>query len=155
MKKFAISRVGRQSASSLVNSLAGLATLMLACLALTAFISLCAWAAALLASMVRTSVATMAVRLCLDSDVEVLSCLSNSADQNLITIWPFTLELLLLVVLGERLLGDFLVQKSSMCSFECDLAGGVCAFDFGSLIAADTISVIVDGCLEDYIQNIS
>lgn len=138
-----------------MSGLAGLATLMLACLALAALISLRAWTIALLASMVRASMATMAVRLRLDSNREVLSRLSNSVDQDLIAIWPFSLELFLLVVLSEGRLSDFVIEKSDMCGFECCLAGGVCAFDLGVLVAADTISVVVDGCLEDYIQTIS
>jgi len=150
MRGLALSRNHVNQTSSLVSGLAGLATLMLACLALAALISLRAWTIALLAVMVRASVTTMAVWLCLNRNGEVLSRLSNSVDQDLITIWPFSLKLFLLVVLSEGRLSDFIIEKSDMCSFECSLAGGVCAFDLGVLVTADTISVVVDGCLEDY-----
>lgn len=137
----------------LVSGLVGLATLVLACLALAALISLCAWALALLASMITASVVLVAVWLCLDEDLEVLSRLSNSVNQDLITIWPFTLKLLLLVVLGKGLLRDFVIKKCGMCGFECSLAGEVCAFNFGVLVSADAVSVVVDGCLENYVPS--
>lgn len=128
---------------------------MLACLALAALISLGAFAVALLASMVTTGVLIVAVWLCLDGDVEVLTGGGNGTDEALITIWPFTFELLLLVVLGERLLGYFVIKESSVRGFESGLACGICSFDFGVLDAADAIIVIIDGCLEDCLCQLS
>lgn len=131
------------------SSLAGLATRMLASPALTSLISLRARTVALLAIMVAASMLLMVMRLNLDGDIVVLSCLINSVNQGLITIWPFTFKLLLLVVLSESLLCDLGVDEGSVCSCICGLAGWVCAFDFGVLLAADTIIVVVDICLED------
>ena len=141
------SRVAATLLSS--RSLAGLATRMLASLAFAYLVSLRARTVTLLSSMMAASVLLMAMWLNLDGDIVIISRIRNSADQNLITIWPFTLELLLLVVLGEGILGDLFIQESLVCSFVCGLAGWVCAFDFGVLLAADTIIVVVDICLED------
>lgn len=138
-----------------MSSLALLTALMLACLALAALISLGAFAVALLSSMVTTGVLLVAVWLCLDGDVEVLTSRGNSADEALVTVWPFTFELLLLVVLGEGFLGDFFIEESSMSGFESGLAGGVCAFNFGVLDAADAVVVVIDGCLEDCFRQLN
>lgn len=122
---------------------------MLARLRLAALVRLRARTVALLASMVRASVLRVGVRLGFDGDVEVLARLADSVDEDLVAVWPFALELLLLVVLGEGVLGDLFVEEGGVRSSVGSLAGRVCAFDFGVLEAADAVVVVVDGCLED------
>ena len=99
--------------------------------------------------MMRASVLLVRVRLSLNRDVEVLACLADSVDQDLVAVWPLAVKLFLLVVLGERVLGDFVIEESSMCGGVGVLADWVCAFNFGVLEAADAVIVVVDSCLED------
>lgn len=132
-----------------MRSLARLTTIMLASLPLAALIRLRARTLARLATMMRTSMPLVGVRLGLDSDVEILARVADSADQDLVAVWPLALELLLLVVLSEGLLGDFVIEESRVGGDEGGLAGWVCAFDFGALDAADAVVVVVNGCLED------
>jgi hypothetical protein len=120
---------------------------VLASLVLTVFISLCARAIALLASVMRASMLLVGVWLSLDRDVEVLARLAHSADKDIIAIWPLAFKLLLLVVLLEGVLGDFVIEEDRVGGGIGGLAGGICAFDFGVLDAADAVGVVVDGCL--------
>jgi hypothetical protein len=139
----------------LLDSLVGLTALVLASLALAALVSLRAATIALLAAVVRASVLRVGVRLGLDRDVEVQARLADSADQDLVAVWPLALELLLLVVLGEGFLGDLFVEENGVRSSVGGLAGQICTFDFGVLEATDTVVVVVDGCLEDYFPSSS
>ena len=91
----------------------------------------------------------MRVRLSLDGDVEVHARLANSADDDIVAIWPLAFKLLLLVVLCEGVLGDFVIEENGVGGGESFLAGWVCAFDFGVLQAADAVGVVVDGCLKN------
>jgi HAMP domain-containing protein len=125
---------------------------MLASLSLAALILVGARTITLLASMMRASVLLVGVWLSLDRDVEVLARLADSVDQNLIAVWPLAVKLLLLVVLGEGVFGDFVIEESSVCGSVGVFADWVCAFDFGVLEAADAVVVVIDGCLEDCIS---
>jgi hypothetical protein len=133
-----------------MSSLARLTTFMLAGFPLTALIGLRARTLALFATMVRASVLLVRVRLGLDGDIEVLPRLADGPDQDLVAVWPLALELLLLIVLGEGLLSDFIVEERRVGGDKGGFAGWVCAFDFGALNAADAIVVVVDGRLEDF-----
>jgi hypothetical protein len=89
-------------------------TLVLASLSLTVFISLGARTIALLASVVRATVLLVGVRLSLDRNIEVLTSLADSTDKDLITVWPLILKLLLLIVLFEGVLGNFIIEEDRM-----------------------------------------
>jgi hypothetical protein len=89
-------------------------TLVLAGLSLTVFISLGARTIALLASVVRATVLLVGVRLSLDRNIEVLTSLADSTDKDLITVWPLILKLLLLIVLFEGVLGNFIIEEDRM-----------------------------------------
>jgi hypothetical protein len=121
---------------------------VLASLTFAVFICLRARTIALLASVMSASVLLVGVRLSLDGDIEVLTSLADSTDKDLITVWPLTLKLLLLVVLFEGVLGNFVVEEGHMGGGIGILAGGICAFNFGMLDASDAVVVVVDGCLQ-------
>ena len=108
-----------------------------------------AGALTLLTAVMLALMVLMAVRLSLDKHEEIFASLSNSMNQALISIWPFTLEVLLLVVLGKRLFRDIVVEENGMCGFECSLAGRECAFDFGRAVAANSVCVVMDCGLQN------
>ncbi len=75
-------------------------------------------------------------------------------DQAFITVWPLSWEILLLVVLREVLLRHIVVEQNGMRSLVCSFACAKCSFDFSILDAADSIVVIVDCGLENYVEKI-
>ena len=105
----------------------------------------------LLTTVVLAIMVLMAVGLSLDKNEKVLTSLSNSMNQALVSIWPFTLKVLLLVVLGKGLFCDIGVEENGMCGFECSLAGRECAFDFGRAVAANSVRVVIDCGLQNLI----
>jgi hypothetical protein len=122
---------------------------MLASLQFTVTLGMLAGALTLLTTVVLAVMVLMAVRLGLDKHEEVLASLSNSMNQALISIWPFTLEVLLLVVLGKGLFCDIGIEKNGVCGFKCSLPGRECTFDFGRTVATDSVRVVIDRRLED------
>lgn len=126
-----------------------LTILMLALLMLTRTLRILTSTLALLPIVMLASVASMMMRLRLDRDQKVLPRLANSMNQALISVWPLAFELFLLVVLGEGLLLDFVVEEAGLCGFVGVLADWIGAFDFGVLDSADTIVVVVDCGLQN------
>jgi hypothetical protein len=94
-------------------------------------------------------VVLMAMRLSLHGHEEVLAILCNSMNQALISIWPFTLELLLLVILGKGFFRHIRVEENGMCGFERGFSRIECAFDLGSAIAANAVRIVVDRGLQN------
>jgi hypothetical protein len=91
----------------------------------------------------------MAMWLGFDQNLEVFTSLCNSMNQHIISLWPLISFRVLLVVLSEPLLCDFLAEQSILCGFSRGLAGGIYAFNFGCLDAAGAIIVVVDCGLKD------
>ena len=99
------------------------AKIMLVRLMLATSLLLAALAIALLPTMLlRRMVVLVGMWLSLDCNSEVLSSIRNSVNKDLISIWPFSLEVLLLIVLCKRLLFNFFVQQSYLCGCKCFLA---------------------------------
>jgi len=137
---------------SLVGLAAAFTRFVFALRMLTATLLVVTFAITLLASMMRAIVRLVRMRLGLYEDQEVLSGLLDGMNKAIITIWPLAHKRLLLVIFSKGLLGDFIVKEGCLGGFECGLAGGVCAFDFGALDSANAVVVVVDGCLENCTQ---
>jgi len=127
---------------------------MLAGLGFAFSVSMLTVALALRASVMLARMMLMAVRLSLDLNEEVLSCLGDGVNECIVSVGPFALLVLFLVVFCEGFLGDFVVEEGRGGGFEGCGASGVGAFNFGGLDAADTVIVVVDGCLENYLLSV-
>jgi len=127
---------------------------MLAGLGLASSFSMLTAAFALRASMVLARMMLMTMWLSLDLNEEVLSCLGDGVNEGIVSVWPFALLVVFLIVFCEGFLGDFVVEEGRGGGFEGCGAGRVGAFNFGGLDTADAIVVVVDGCLENCLLSV-
>jgi len=120
-------------------------------LTLTSSLRMLTCALTLLTPMVSSLMMLMRMRLRLNSHEKVLPRLRHRMYKHLIPIRPVPLKLLLLVVFRIRGFGHLVVDQDRMRGGVGRSARGIRAFDFGVLDAADTVVVVVYGCLEDFL----
>jgi len=145
-------KLSLQVTNTLLMGVAAFTILMLALLVFASALRVFARAFTLVASVMPALVMLVAMWLSLDEDHEVLASLANSMNPALISIWPLTRKLLFYIILDERLLCVFIVEKYSLRRFKCRFAGWICAFNFCALDTSDAVIVVVDSCLEDIME---
>ena len=74
---------------------------MLACFSLAAHFLFAASTLTLLSTVVLALMPAMGVWLSLHKDFEIFASLGNGMNEAVVSVWPFTLEILLLVILRK------------------------------------------------------